>query len=117
MQGNEELATLKLFDAQMKNTFWRAQYPLHAAVCDKNVKETEFLLKFGYAVDRVDSYGLTPLIYCIRAEDLDMVKVLLRAGADPNKSSAQGVLPLWVADDDHDFREVARMLRQYGARR
>ncbi len=108
---------MRLFDAQLKNTFWRAQYPLHAAVCDKNVKETEFLLGFGSAIDGTDSYGFTPLLYCIRAEDVDMVKVLLRAGADPNKSSAQGVLPLWIADDDYDFREVAKVLRQYGARK
>jgi|SRR5579872_2225746 len=108
---------MKLFDSQLNNSVWKARFPLHAAVCERNHREAETLLRYGALVNDVDSYGTTPLLYSTRAEDVEMVKVLLRAGADPNKTSAEGILPLWIADEDFDFQEVAKVLRQYGARK
>jgi ankyrin repeat protein len=108
---------MKPFEKQLNDPVWRERFPLHAAVCNREQREVETLLRHGAMVNSVDNYGTTPLLYGTRAADLAMVRVLLRAGADPNKTSSQGVLPLWIADDDFEFHEVAKLLRQYGARK
>ena len=106
-----------LFNPQLNNPIWKERFPLHAAVCNRDLNEAKMLLRQGAMVNDVDSYGNTPLFYGTLAEDVAMVRALLRGGADPNKTSSQGVLPLWIADDDFDFPEVAKILREYGARK
>jgi len=60
------------------------------------------------------SGGLTPLLYAVRNGCLDCVKSLLKAGADINRPTPDGVSPLMNAIDNTNY-EVASFLLDQGA--
>jgi ankyrin repeat protein len=60
--------------------------PLHQAVLSGQVEITRILLQRGAKVDARDNLGRTPLLTFASGsiDNLDVVKILLQAGADPN---------------------------------
>jgi ankyrin repeat protein len=60
----------------------------------------------------MDGGALTPLIYAVRSNDLDSVKVLLAAGADVNQVSGYGWSPLLVATQNRYYKLGAYLLDQ-----
>ena len=58
----------------------------------------------------MDGGALTPLIYAVRSNDLDSVKVLLAAGADINQVSGYGWSPLLVATQNRYYKLGAYLL-------
>jgi ankyrin repeat protein len=64
----------------------------------------------------LDNSGQTPLLYAVFRGDLEMVKLLLEGGADPNMPSDVGDTPLWHSSE-HDFglSKIEECLSQYGA--
>jgi ankyrin repeat protein len=94
---------------------------------------TEFLIRHGAVVDEraasVDwgnqitsepraqyraTGGLTPLLFATRSGCLDCVKALLKAGADINRPTPEGVTPLMNAIDNTKY-DVANYLLDQGA--
>ena len=66
---------------------WTAQLQreqLHRAARDGDLARVRQLLAAKYPVNRFDGLGKTPLHYAVAGEHLDMVEVLLRAGARVN---------------------------------
>jgi ankyrin repeat protein len=61
-----------------------------------------------------DGGALTPLVYAVRADDLDSVKVLLAAGADVNQVTGYGWSPLLVATQNRYYKLGAYLL-EHGA--
>jgi len=61
-----------------------------------------------------DGGGLTPLVYVVRSDDLDSVKVLLAAGADVNQVTAYGWSPLLVATQNRYYK-LGAFLLEHGA--
>jgi len=61
-----------------------------------------------------DGGGLTPLVYAVRANDLETVKVLLAAGADINQTTNYGWSPLLVATQNR-YYELGAYLLEHGA--
>ena len=61
-----------------------------------------------------DGGALTPLIYAVRANDLDSVKVLLAAGADVNQVTGYGWSALLVATQNRYYR-LGAFLMDHGA--
>ncbi|HTC88569.1 MAG TPA: ankyrin repeat domain-containing protein [Bryobacteraceae bacterium] len=61
-----------------------------------------------------DGGGLTPLVYAVRSNDLDSVKVLLAAGADINQLTAYGWSPLLVATQNRYYK-LGAFLLEHGA--
>ena len=57
-----------------------------------------------------DGGALTPLVYAVRANDLDSVKVLLAAGADLNQVTGYGWSPLLVATQNRYYRLGAYLI-------
>ena len=57
-----------------------------------------------------DGGELTPLVYAVRANDLDSVKVLLAAGADVNQVTGYGWSPLLVAAQNRYYKLGAYLL-------
>src|SRR5215469_13583702 len=57
-----------------------------------------------------DGGGLTPLVYAVRADDLDSVKVLLGAGANINQTTLYGWSPLLVATQNRYYKLGAYLL-------
>ncbi|MEO6366930.1 MAG: ankyrin repeat domain-containing protein [Steroidobacteraceae bacterium] len=56
--------------------------------------------------------GLTPLLYATRSGCLDCVKSLLKAGADINKPTPDGVTPLMNAIDNNNYAVANYLLDQ-----
>ena len=61
-----------------------------------------------------DGGALTPLVYAVRANDLDSVKVLLAAGADVNQVTGYGWSPLLVATQNRYYK-LGAYLMDHGA--
>jgi uncharacterized protein len=61
-----------------------------------------------------DGGALTPLVYAVRANDLDSVKVLLAAGADVNQTTGYGWSPLLVATQNR-YYQLGAYLIDHGA--
>jgi ankyrin repeat protein len=57
-----------------------------------------------------DGGALTPLVYAVRSDDLDSVKVLLAAGADVNQVTGYGWSPLLVATQNRYYKLGAYLL-------
>lgn len=61
-----------------------------------------------------DGGELTPLVYAVRANDLESIKVLLTAGADINQTTGYGWSPLLVATQNR-FYQLGKYLIEHGA--
>jgi ankyrin repeat protein len=61
-----------------------------------------------------DGGALTPLVYAVRSNDVESVKVLLAAGADGNQVTAYGWSPLLVATQNRYYR-LGAFLLDHGA--
>src|SRR5262245_470902 len=59
-----------------------------------------------------DGGELTPLVYAVKANDLESVKVLLAAGADVNQVAGYGWSPLLVATQNRFYRLGAFLLER-----
>ncbi len=57
-----------------------------------------------------DGGALTPLVYAVRANDVESVKVLLAAGADVNQTTGYGWSPLLVATQNRYYKLGAFLL-------
>ena len=104
--------------------------PLENAVANRDIEMVRALLNRGAVLDWPDPFGRTPLWRAVGdmdGPDVSIVKLLLEAGANPNKSR------IWVgnhclsiledlntrlmADKNQARLEVARLLIQHGAKR
>jgi len=65
---------------------------------------------FGRRPAPKDGGGITPLVYAVRANDLDSAKVLLAAGADVNQTTLYGWSPLLVATQNRYYKLGAYLL-------
>jgi ankyrin repeat protein len=69
-------------------------------------------------VNEWDDLGMTPLLYAVFRGDVEGVRQLLEAGADPNlaKRDDRTATPLWHARDDFGLHEIAEVLIRAGAK-
>jgi uncharacterized protein len=112
---------------------WRGQTPLMWAAAENHPDMVEYLIKKGAKVgtravindwqNQVTSEpraqyrptgGLTPFLYAVRGDCLACVIAMLKAGADINLPTPDGVTPLMSAIDNLNF-DVARYLLEQGA--
>lgn len=69
----------------------------------------------GVDIDMKDRYGDTALIVAVRTrENLELVKLFLEYGADPNASDKKGWTPLHIASL-FGHRDIAKLLLDRGA--
>ena len=69
----------------------------------------------GADLNEFDGFRMTPLLWAIMRGDITAVRMLLESGADPNARPNPSDFPLWSAEDDWGFVEIAALLRSYGA--
>lgn len=71
----------------------------------------------GLNLNEYDDVGLTPLLTAVFIGDPTAVKMLLEAGSDPNlaQKGDPSATPLWHAQEDFGFLEIAEILRNHGA--
>ncbi|MCG6157764.1 ankyrin repeat domain-containing protein [Rubinisphaera margarita] len=68
--------------------------PLHFAVRTKNCTVVKMLVEAGAEIDSVNDEGITPLHQCLLEQscNLDVVEMLLVAGADPDNDRGGGTV-------------------------
>jgi uncharacterized protein len=85
-----------------------------AAAGDVDQNDDAAVLAFGRGPQPKDGGELTPLVYAVRANDLESVKVLLAAGADVNQVTGYGWSPLLVATQNRYYK-LGAFLLDHGA--
>jgi ankyrin repeat protein len=90
---------------------WREFTLLHDMAHTGDVAKARLLIEHGADVNRIDDeYRSTPLGYAARWGQVELVKLLLDCGADPEKSGASWSTPLaWAQKKNHD--EVVNVLQ------
>ena len=68
----------------------------------------------GGELDSPGRDGMTPLLWAAQANDLEMARMLLSAGADANLGNRYGITPLWLAATNRSPALVALLL-EHGA--
>jgi ankyrin repeat protein len=83
-----------------------------AGNADAGDQDDAFVAAFGNrgAQQPKDGGQLTPLVFAVRANDLDSVKVLLAAGSDVNQTTGYGWSPLLVATQNRYYKLGAYLL-------
>ena len=61
-------------------------------------------------MEKADMYGDTPLIWTARGGHVEVVRLLLSAGADTEKANENGSSPLIFATNRHD-EEIIQLLQ------
>ena len=90
----------------------RGKPPLMEA---QTAEVARFLIQRGADVNQRDEHGMTPLMEAAHLNMVEVVPVLIEAGADLDaRSTAYGTTALVLATD-HNFEEIAEMLRKAGA--
>lgn len=73
------------------------------------------LIAEGVNLNAYDALGHTPLHWAVISGDVSIVELLLKAGANPNILSLEGVTPTWRALKLED-EVIARLLASYGGK-
>jgi ankyrin repeat protein len=87
--------------------------PLLDAARSANWNNVRSLLSKGLAKDSVnaaDTDGTRPLHWAVRADELEVARLLLKAGADPNAETRLGVTALYLAAQNGDAEMVKALL-------
>ena len=91
---------------------------LLAAVLASDEIAIRAAIESGDDVNEWDDLGMTPLLYAVFRGDIDALRLLLDAGADPSRPQRGDptATPLWHARDDFGLHEIANLLEARGAR-
>lgn len=83
------------FDFKSLNA--EGDFALHAAAAAGAEKSADYLLSKGLSVDLPGALARTPLMVAVLADQTEMVRWLLRQGANPRLKDAEGFKPLMLA--------------------
>ncbi len=97
--GTEEAVLSLLSNKRIKvnRTDGLGKTPLHHAAANC----IPLLIKAGAKVNIQDRYGWTPLHWATHWADVDRVRELLKAGADPKIKNKKGQMPIWFISRDY----------------
>ncbi len=83
---------------------------LNWALLDRQVWAVQILVSRGADVNLPDDFGDLPLAYAIDAENLDLMRYLVKAGADPNGGKADK-LPIIAAVQGNRVAALGELIR------
>jgi hypothetical protein len=95
---------------------WHHVTILHDMAQKGDIQKAELLIKYGAEIDPLEEeYCSSPLGMAARWGHIEMVKYLLKQGADPNRSAAEWAAPLaWARKKAHT--EIENVLLKAGAK-
>jgi len=93
---------------------WAAEAELLQAARRGDYVAVQRLLKTTDA-DVHAADGMTALLWAAQANDVELARLLLESGADPNRANRYGITPLWLAATNRS-PSMVELLLQHGAR-
>jgi|TARA_B110000037_G_scaffold219848_1_gene285907 cytohesin len=99
IEGNDVSVMRKMVDGDFdhKTKDIDGKSGLHVVAAAGSKEAGEYLLNKGHTIDIAGSEGRTPLMEAVFADRPEMVKWLLRQGADPNAKDNGGFMALMLA--------------------
>ena len=91
------------------------KYQIHKTALESDHEYALKLIDLKVDLNELDTDGHTPLHWAVFRGDIDLVKLLLEAGANPNIFSADGVTPKWRARD-FGLIEIDKLLGNFGGK-
>ncbi|MFT3823794.1 MAG: ankyrin repeat domain-containing protein [Chitinophagaceae bacterium] len=91
------------------------KFLIHKAALESDYESVLELIHKKVDLNELDNNGHTPLHWAVFRGDIELVQILLTAGADPNIFSSDGVTPKWRAKDFY-LTEIDRLLEKYGGK-
>jgi ankyrin repeat protein len=89
---------------------------LHRAAQEGDLARVKDLIKQRYPLNRFDALGKTPLHYAVQEDHLDVVRSLIRAGANVNAHDDRVIGNTPLSDNAHECSyEMAKLLIEAGA--
>ena len=77
-----------------------------------NISRSRRLIKAGADVNVINKYGVTPMFIASQNGYLEIVDLLLEAGADVNTAHKEsGLTPLWIAAQQGHSEIIRRLLK------
>ncbi|MGN6153252.1 MAG: ankyrin repeat domain-containing protein [Lysobacteraceae bacterium] len=86
--------------------------PLHVIALDGNLDLLEKILPFVTNIDVAGDCGYTPLHYAIKWRHLDVAKLLLAQGADPERIADYGDSAMTLMEGRIEFTDILRDIRR-----
>lgn len=95
--------------------------PVVKILMQENTNDTRYWVNFikKNGIDAIDSDGITLLLWALIREDVKLTKAVLKAGADPNRTSLKYLAPFDTAARAYDDEKCSAMLKilyKYGAK-
>lgn len=91
------------------------KYLLHDHVLRSDLDGIKDAITQGCDLDELDNLGNSPLHWAVMRGDIETVELLLKANANPNVLSSDGITPKWSAVD-FCLVEIADLLTSFGGR-
>ncbi|MFD2784100.1 ankyrin repeat domain-containing protein [Hymenobacter rubripertinctus] len=91
------------------------KYQIHKAALESDYEYAQKLVKLKVDLNELDTFGYTALHWAVFRGDIDFVKILLEAGANPNILSEDGVTPKWRAKDFY-LTDIDKLLDSFGGK-
>ena len=91
------------------------KYQIHKAALESDYEYAHKLIELKVDLNELDTFGHTALHWAVFRGDIDFVKVLLEAGANPNILSTDGVTPKWRAKDFY-LVDIDNLLDSFGGK-
>ncbi len=91
------------------------KFQLHKAALESDYELGLKLISLNVELNQLDLDGHTALHWAVFRGDVEFVKILLQAGANPNVFSTDGVTPKWRARD-FGLVEIDELLQVFGGK-
>ena len=91
------------------------KYQIHKAALESDYEFALKLIDLKVGLNELDTDGHTALHWAVFRGDVNFVKILLEAGANPNILSSDGVTPKWRARD-FGLIEIDKLLESFGGK-
>jgi len=90
-------------------------FPLHSAICKKDLPRIKKLLDEGKNIEWKNSSGETPLLVAVEKNQFNIVKLLVERGANVNAKNNDGYTPYLYAQVNRN-NDICNYLKQNGAK-
>ena len=100
-------------DVEIVDSYCRTPL-IHAAIWGRT-SLVKRILGMGGVIDHLDALRMTALHYAVQEMHIEVVRILLAAGADTNTIGVHGNSPLWRAVMQSRDPSICLLLLQHGA--